>query len=271
MTQARNDELVAVARRLAGALPTGSVLEVALTGSVSRGVADDVSDIEMLVVTAELLSLDQCFDLVAAAGLTGLDTWGNPATPARRVFGYLDGVPVETIWWHRAHADEQLAAPSQATGDALLHAVPLRTAGLLAQWQEQLCVYPDELVSSRCEEATERWGGYAPAGLLTIARPGDRLQLTEWLVDAATRVLAIVYAVNRTWQPTSKRLAARLEPLAVKPERLAERIEQALAEEDPRSALRVITQLQIDAVGLAPSGPNVDRARRWLAQALDLL
>ena len=258
----------AVAQRVADLLP---VDEVALTGSVSRGVADEVSDIEMLVVPAEPLTLDECFTLVAAAGLTGLDTWGNPSTPARRVSGYLDGVPVETIWWHRALAEEQIAAPTQATGDALLTAIPLKTSGLLAVWQERLRDYPEELVAARCEEAAERWGGFTPAGLLTIVRPGDRLQLAEWLVDAATRVLGIVYAVKRTWQPTSKRLAARLEPLAIKPERTAERIDEAFAEQDPRRALRAMTQLQLDAVHLAPDGPNVDRARRWLAAALEIL
>ena len=257
-----------MAQRVADALPAD---EIALTGSVSRGVADDVSDIEMLVVMRQQRTLDECFELAAAAGLTGLDTWGNRATAARRVSGYLDGVPVETIWWDRALAEEQVAAPTQATGDALVHAIPLKTNGLLAAWQRRLAVVPDELAATRIEEAAERWGGFTPAGLLTIVRPGDRLQLTEWLVDAAARVLAIVYAVNRTWQPTSKRLAERLEPLAVKPERTAERIEAALAERDPRQALRVLTQLQLDAVRLAPSGPNVDRARRWLADALDLL
>lgn len=264
----RSDELRALAQRVADALPAE---EVALTGSVSRGVADEASDIEMLVVTAEHLSLETCFELVGAAGLTGLDTWGDPATPSRRVSGFLDGVPIETIWWNREYAEEQVADPTQATGDALLNAVPLRTGGLLAQWQERLRAYPDALVAARCEEAAERWGGYTPAALLTIVRPGDRLQLTEWIVDAATRTLSIVYAVNRTWQPTSKRLAARLERLPVKPERLAERIEQALAAQDPRSALRIMTQVQIDAVQLAPSGPNVDRARRWLADALQIL
>jgi hypothetical protein len=264
----RSDELRAVAQRVADALPAE---EVAVTGSVSRGVADDVSDIEMLVVVAEPHTLDECFELAASAGLTGLDTWGDPATPARRVSGYLDGVPIETIWWHRALAEEQVAAPTQATGDALLNALPLKTSGLLAGWQRQLAVVPEEVAAARIEEAAQRWGGFTPAGLLTIVRPGDRLQLTEWLVDAATRVLAIVYALNRAWQPTSKRLAARLDALPVKPERTAERIEEALVEPDPRRALRVMTQLQLDAVHLAPPGPNVDRARRWLAEALDVL
>lgn len=258
----------AVAQRVADALP---VDEVALTGSVSRGVADEVSDIELLVVPPEQLSLEDCFRLLEAAGLTGLDTWGNPLTPTRRVSGYLDGVPIETIWWHRALAEEQLAAPTQAAGDALLNAIPLKTNGALAKWQERLSDYSDELVAARCEEAAERWGGFTPAGLLTIVRPGDRLQLTEWLVDAANRTHAIVYALNRTWQPTTKRLAARLESLAIKPERMAERIEEALAAQDPYRALRIMTQLQLDAVDLAPDGPNVRRARRWLAEALEIL
>ena len=268
MSQRRNEELRRVAQRVADELPAD---EVALTGSVSRGVADEASDIEMLVVTAEQLSLEECFALVGRAGLTGLDTWGDPSTPSRRVSGYLDGVPVETIWWHRAYAEEQVAAPTQATGDALAHAAPLKTSGLLAQWQERLAVVPDEVALARIEEAAQRWGGFTPAGLLTIIRPGDRLQHAEWMVDAATRMLAILYALNRVWQPTTKRLALRVEVLAVKPDRLAERIEEAFAERDPRAALRILTQLQLETVQLAPSGPYVDRARTWLAEALDVL
>jgi hypothetical protein len=52
--------------------------------------------------------------------------------------------------------------------------------------------------------------------------------------------------------------------LPTKPARLAERIEEALAEPDPRSALLTMTEIQLDALALAPSGPNVDRARTWL-------
>ena len=257
-----------VAQRVAEALPAE---EVALTGSVSRGVADDVSDIEMLVVTADQLELADVFELVAAAGLTGVDTWGDPATVARRVSGYLDGVPVETIWWSRAYAEEQISAPTQATGDALVHAVPLKTRGLLVEWQARLAVVPDELALDRIEEAARRWGGFTPAGLLTVARPNDTLARVEWMVDAATRALAIVYAVNRIWQPTTKRLAARADALAIKPDRFAERIEAAFTEPEPRTALRILTEVQLAAVQLAPSGLYVDRARRWLREALELL
>ena len=93
----------------------------------------------------------------------------------------------------------------------------------------------------------------------------------EWLVESAQRVLQIVYAVNRTHQPTAKRLASRVEALAVKPDRLAERIEEALGEPDPRRAILTMTELQLDTLALAPSGPNVDRARAWLTACAELL
>jgi tRNA nucleotidyltransferase/poly(A) polymerase len=93
----------------------------------------------------------------------------------------------------------------------------------------------------------------------------------EWMFDGAVRVLAIVFALNRVWLPTTKRLAARVAPLAIKPERLAERIEEALTEPDPRRALLVLTELQLETVLLAPSGPNIDRARAWLPEAAELL
>ena len=85
------------------------------------------------------------------------------------------------------------------------------------------------------------------------------------------RVLRIVYALNRVWEPTTKRLAVRVEPLRVKPERLAERIEDVLAEPEPIRALVVLSELQAETLALAPGGPNVDRARRWVDGVLEVL
>jgi len=246
-----------------------------LTGSVSRGMADDVSDIEMLVVTREPLELEACFGLARAAGLEGLDTWGAQVGPARRVSGYREGVPIELIWWPRDYAEARIdalfAGEVSSTADALVHGVPLRTSGLLEAWQERLREYPPELAAAQIEEAALPWGGFTPAGVLTIVRPGERLALTEWMFDGAIRVLTIVFALNRVWLPTTKRLFARVAPLAVKPDRLAERIEEALTEPDLRRALRIMTELQLETVLLAPSGPNVDRARTWLAEAAEVL
>ena len=271
---AQSVELRALAQRIADALPANAE-EVVVTGSVSRGVADDVSDIEMLIVTRDELELDECFSLAAACGLTDLGTWGPQGVPTKRVSGYRDGVPIELIWWSRAYAERAVDAiftgPVTASADALANGVALRTAGRLAQWQERLRHYPDELAQGHIEDAALTWGGFAPAGLLTIVRPGERLALLERLVDDASRVVIIVFALNRVWPPTLKRLVLRAATLPHKPERLAERIEEALTELDPVRAAVTMTELQLDTVELAPDGPNVNRARKWLSDGREIL
>lgn len=275
MATGRSEDLKALAQRVADALPTAVVHEVVLTGSVSRRVADDVSDIEMLIVMSEPLELEECFGFAQAAGLEGLGTWGVQEAPARRVSGRRERVPIELTWWPREYAETQidrlLAGEMSATADALAHGVPLRTTGLLAVWQERLRAYPPDLAAAQIERAALPWGGFAPDGVLTLIRPGDRLALVEWILDSALRVLTIIFALNRVWQPTTKRLAARVGPLSIKPDGLAERIEEALTEPDPRRALHVMSELQLDTVRLAPSGPNIDRARSWLAAAAGVL
>src|SRR5437870_1461642 len=133
MATARSEKLRALAQRVADALPAEIAEEVVLTGSVSRGVADEVSDIEMLVVTRERLELEDCFRLAGAAGLEGLDTWGARHEQARRVSGYRERVPLELIWWPRdfaeARIDAVLAGEAGSTADALVYGVPLRTSG----------------------------------------------------------------------------------------------------------------------------------------------
>jgi hypothetical protein len=91
------------------------------------------------------------------------------------------------------------------------------------------------------------------------------------MIDDASRVVRIVFAMNRVWEPTLKRLAARTAALPLKPERLAERIVEALTEPDPRRAVLLMTELQADTVALAPDGPNVVRARKWLADGREIL
>ena len=274
MPTPRTRELREVAERLAAALPE-VVEEVVLTGSVSRGVADDISDIEMLLVTTRQLDLAECFDQARRLGLTNLDTWGIQSTEVSRVFGYYERIPIETIWWPHDFAEASVAAlltgEQSSAAEALASGIALRTNGLLASWQERLRAYPEALASSRIEEAAVAWGGFHPTGFLTLARPGERLALVEYLYNDAMRVLQIVYALNRTWQPTSKRLAGRVQSLPVKPQRVAERIEEALTEPDPLRAILVTSELQVETADLAPPGPNIDRARTWLREVVEVL
>ena len=172
---ARSLELRSVAQEIADALPS-TVEEVVLTGSVSRGVADDISDIEMLIVTEGEVDLGDCFLLAANCGVTDLGTWGEQGGPTKRVSGYRDAVPVELIWWSRAYADSALdsifTGALTASADAIANGLPLRTSGLLAQWQERLRHYPDELAAAQIEAAALKWGGFHAVRSLDTPSPG---------------------------------------------------------------------------------------------------
>src|SRR5438105_14537924 len=58
----RSEQLQDLAQRVADALPLEAAEEVVLTGSVSRGVADEVSDIEMRIATPEPIQPAGCFE-----------------------------------------------------------------------------------------------------------------------------------------------------------------------------------------------------------------
>lgn len=253
--------LRALAQRIADELPE-SVIEVVLTGSVSRGMDDETSDIEMLVVTDEQVSLEEAF---ARSGLPDPQTWGPQLRPTRKVFGYREGVPIEQLWWSRSYAEERIAAYEAA--EAIANGVPLRTSGLLERWQAFLRDYPEALALARIEQAADMWSGYAPESVRTVTRPGERVARMQRMVGDAERMTTILFAVNRTWPPTLKRLARRVEPLAVKPGRFAERLESAFADDD----LLALTELALETVRLAPDGPNIVRARDWLARSAEVL
>jgi predicted nucleotidyltransferase len=174
--ESRTSELRAVAERIARAFPD-VVEEVVLTGSVSRGVADHLSDVEMLLVTADRLDLAECFELARNVGLVRLDTWGSQGTEVSRVFGYYDSVPIETVWWPHDFAEQSVealvAGVQSGAADALSHGVALRTVGLLAVWQDRLRIYPDALAAARIEEAAVTWGRLPP-NRVPDARPAAR-------------------------------------------------------------------------------------------------
>ena len=187
MATSRTEKLRAAAERLVAGIPADVVPEVVLTGSVSRGVADDVSDVELLIVTAEQLDLERCFELARAAGLARLGMWGPQGTATSRVSGYFEEIPFELIWWSVDQAQASINAESPAA-DAIANGVSLRTYGLLAGWHERLRIYPEELAAARIEEAALTWGGFAAAGLLTIARPasGSRSSSGWWTTRSAS-------------------------------------------------------------------------------------
>jgi predicted nucleotidyltransferase len=252
--------LRALAQRVAEGLPA-ELEEVLLTGSVSRGVADRDSDIELLLIADELP-----FVAEIAADLEVLDVDPMPDGRGCRIVASADGESLELIAWTRARTEERLNGILAAevvdhirirTAEAIANGVALRTAGRIADWQRWLADYPESLVEAIVLDAVGGWMETMPRSVRAQLRRGGRLELAKVVIDDLEDVLRIVFALNRTWEPDWKRLPQRVAPLALKPDRLAERIDFALRDWDV-VATRALVR---DTLALAPDLPQVMQAR----------
>src|SRR5206468_9819916 len=142
-----------LARRVAEALPAIAT-EVVVTGSTSRGVADELSDVELLVVVDDLPPLAECVRIAQAVGLEDVDTWTPPGAAVYWSGGTIDGEFVELIWWPRAYVEERIDDILSAavfdharvrTAEALVNGIAVRTSGGFEEWRRRLATYPEEL------------------------------------------------------------------------------------------------------------------------------
>lgn len=257
----RSKTLRTLAERVAADLP-GHVEDVVLTGSTSRGTADELSDVELLAVSKTLpeqLPLDEP------------QTWSPGLEGAHWFGGFSDGEYVELIWWTPAYVEERVAGLAAGkfvdhqrlrTAEAIVNGIPLR-GDCHADWCARLATYPEGLAAAIVDDVADTW--IEPLGSQrSLLRPGDSLMLAERLVDDAERLLQVVFALNETWEPGWKRLPARVEPLVVKPERLVERLDSALRSLD----LQAMRILAAETLALAPETAKVRRARELLLEPL---
>jgi predicted nucleotidyltransferase len=264
----RSEELRVLAERFVRALPD-DIDEALLTGSVSRGEADEFSDIEMLLVAR---------DTPPTLSALGIEMWQEDFFENGTIAWYtvlLEGEVLEMAGWMHARVEgrlegilsgEMIDHKRYRFAEALVHGIPLRSAGAIGRWQARLAEYPEALVEAIVHDASEEWLEH-PLGVHAHLRPGGRLALAAMLAGDLQNVLRIVFALNRAWEPSWKRLPQLVEPLALKPERLAERIDEALA----GLSLRKTRELVLDTLMLAPDLPRVELARVRITQLLQEL
>jgi predicted nucleotidyltransferase len=258
VTTARSEALRTLAQRFVWALPD-DIEEALLTGSVSRGEADEFSDVEMLLVAR---------DTPPRLSALGIEMWQEDFFENGTIAWYtalFEGEVLEMAGWPQARVEGRLEGILSGEmidharlrfAEALVHGLPLRSAGAIERWQARLAEYPESLVAAIVHAASEEWLEH-PLGVRAHLRPGGRLALAAMLADDLQNVLRIVFALNRVWEPSWKRLPQLVASLALKPERLAERIDEAVAE----TSLRKTRELVLETLLLAPDLPRVVLAR----------
>ncbi len=268
-----------IAQRLARSCPRDLGDEIAVTGSVALGVADQASDIELNFWCDTLPTVEQRASWIATLGG---DVRSNREEPwndgsLETVFR-VDGVWIEAIWMTKTRLEQTLRAI--LAGETIDHgrlqmawvieiALELRTAGLLRSWREALVAYPETLRTKLIEANTMVWQSpHAMAGRWTYCRRHQPLALTERLTWDTYNLLRLVFALNRRWEPDMKWLREVTRELPLAPERMAERIERVFSA--PELADRVQTSFALirDALALAPTSPGIERARATIEGCL---
>jgi hypothetical protein len=257
---------------LAASCPDELGREIALTGSVARGQADEASDVEVNVWS----------DAHPDASARG--AWLR-AAGAEEVWVDVDATPDGTAWttcrigtlWLEV-AWQTLAAQERVLGEllsgtvtdhhllvvasAIECAVPLRTAGALSAWQRAVGTYPEGLAERLIERAVGSWVWPQWAGEpWAYARRGERFALADRLVADVRGCLRVLFALNRRWEPGWKWARVATETLAIRPERLTERIEGVFTADDAETSIRRCTDLILAVLALVPDDPLVTRAR----------
>ena len=266
-----------VAGRLADACPADLGTEIAVTGSLGAGLADEHSDVELLFLCGDVPTVERVRDWLAAVGATAVLT-GDEASGVW-AWCRVDGVEVEPVWGRTGGAEreldailagEALAHARLAFAHVLVHSEILRTGGLLPRLAGRLQRYPDELARRLIADALA--GLEIPSPRLGGALRGDRFSLESRLLNGAERALRIVFALNRRWEPPRwKWLTHYASDLAVAPPRLAERVVAALLEPDAVAAARAVDELLREALALVPADVDVEAARRGTDARLAIL
>ena len=253
--------------------------EIILTGSVSRGIADDHSDIEQVFYVDTLPSMDERDQWLRHIYATSIMHDSEPIEDGSIWSTFL----FRDIWveagWQLLHTHEQNLR-SILSGNVTDHhqlkladitarAIPLRSNGFLSQWQQALSHYPETLPAKLIRSATELWMfPHLIAARWALVQRNDTFALAERLVDATHDVLRILFALNMQWETDWKWIEHITQNLLIKPERLSERINSMCFFSSPEQSMRTCLQLLYDTLLLVPEQYAVSQALTAVRESL---
>jgi hypothetical protein len=273
----RSHELLPLAQELAELCTQSIGAEAALAGSVARGWADEFSDIELNFWTDEI-------DPWPGERLAWLQSIGagpirvHPEvhqTGSRWIDFHYKGVLIEAGWHSFATCEAVLKRilAGEVTdmfegylAESLAHAVPLRGGEHLQRWQTWLETYPDALRRTMIEGGVDRWRvSHLELDAGFILRPDPAAVVGR--MDLSLRaVLRTLFAINRQWEPDLRKWIRRWsEPLAIKPEHLADRIHALYARPLETASYTDYIALIAETLDLVPPEYDVADVRETVA------
>lgn len=267
-------ERLKIVEKMAAQCPAELATDIMVTGSVSRGLSDDNSDIEILFLANRVLPEERRIEWIREIGGREIQSYSGPIGDRSEwlIFRYEE-YWVEAGWQPVTQLTaqlEQILSAQEYSHDKLRaasiiqYAIGVRDSGLLAIWQAALRQYPTPLQQAILSSTIAPWT--LDLGIQVrrvLASRDDRIPLLERIIADVHRVLRILFAVNRQWEPDWKWIPHIVEQLAIRPPRLAERINTIVCLQDPEACVQDCFALIRDTLLLLPdewqTRPEVQR------------
>jgi hypothetical protein len=268
-----------IALSLADMAPASFGMERVLTGSTSRGIADEYSDIEMMFYVDAIpayVEREQWLQTVGARDIV-LDH-EKPGEQEVWATFYIHDIWVEAGWRVLAAHEQDLAnlVAGHVTAHMslmlawiIVYAVPLHSAGALVRWQQQLTYYPETLPQKIIDSVNEYW--MQPQGFAirwALLKRGEPMALTNRLLADIWLLLRILFAINHEWEPDWKWLRPESQRLTIKPDRLVERINNIFTKPLCEQTIADYLLLIRDTLVLVPSFYDVTIALANVRESL---
>ncbi|HEY6408265.1 MAG TPA: DUF4037 domain-containing protein [Ktedonobacteraceae bacterium] len=270
-----------VAHALAALCPPVLGQEISVTGSVSKGLADEASDIEQVFYVQKLPDIQE------------RDAWLHQIGASEILH---DEAPIEdgSIWstfrfrevwveagWQTFSQQEALLRliligqildhHRLILAEVTTHALSLRSEGHLSRWQQQLMHYPPALAHRLVADAAELWKfPHFLAARWALIHRNEPWRLAELLIRELHNLLRVLFAVNHQWEPEWKWISQTTAPLVLRPDHLMERIAAIWALDAATHRIAVCFQLIYDTLVLLPPEYDVVQALRTVRESLDL-
>lgn len=245
------------------------IIAMLVTGSVAKGVADDSSDIDIIMYYDELPG-EAAFEAFRQAAFdSGGGFYGGNAQDGFALFQYVDGIRHDF-----AHAKlietetliaEFLSEPDlednnkQIMLDGVLTGVPLKGAEITQKWKEQLANYPPQLG----EMLVKKHLRFRPHWVLQKmgVERNEIIFLHEEMLNAVQNIFGVLCGLNQLYHPGKiKGLHYTVAKMQRTPPRVASRL-PALFEVDRQTAVNDLKLLIEETIDLVETHlPQIDTA-----------
>lgn len=262
---AHSKKLFAIASAFLATGPQSLYEEIAVSGSVARGTADEYSDCEIGVWVNTLQPPDVYKQWLESLGSQRKLMRESPDRDVALYLEYdIDGAKLCLVWqtWKNLEnvrtALENFRLSENETDPWMLSSlIPIGDAPRLKQYQALTAVYPDALRHNLIEAQLKTWRwlmGVADVFIgKSVARRGQLYDLRRRQLLTIKDIFAMLFAYNRLWLPDGKWFTAESARMTHKPPQLIERIDTLLTEHDPALLTETMRNLLVDTLKILAS------------------